>query len=572
MATRIKRNRPRSSPLNRHIASSERIASLAAPNSAKRRSIQTDKNLEGEWAFADPLKMFGYDQFAAYNPSELVTHKGLEIFDEMILDDQLASALAFKKRSVMASGWEIRSPEHHDSEWPPSEFIRNVLTNMKQPLEHVLDGVMTASEYGFSICEMVFEQISGGDWDGKLGIKVIKPKRPHNFEFKVDPYGNVEHIVQKFLGINDPKRNLDPRKFIHFKNNERFGNPYGHSDLEAAYRPWFVSDNANKWLAMMLERYGIPPMFFRFNPNSIGKSDQLVLKNIVETLQAATSAMIPGGKDSIELITPTVAGQVSTVFIPTLEYMDRAKARALQMPGLLGVTNDAMGSFARAKVVFDLFLLVIEYIRKLIASQVMDQQVIRPLIEMNFTKEEYHGHYPEFHFSPLTEPEYKDLMSQWRELTRVGSVKQAPEDEPHIRSLLGFPQRQKLPEDVMPITPKEVFGYHLAANMFKVNELRRAFGMEPINEPWADLPTGITAQMGIALVDEEGNIDLEKLKELDELHALGGEGVTGKAIDSVSKIRTRKGKGPFDTNKSDEVIEPDEVPGATGEPPPEPRK
>ena len=47
-----------------------------------------------ETAWADPTRMWRTaDNFITYNPSALVTRKGLDIFDKMRQDDQIKAAL-----------------------------------------------------------------------------------------------------------------------------------------------------------------------------------------------------------------------------------------------------------------------------------------------------------------------------------------------------------------------------------------------------------------------------------------------------------------------------------------------
>ena len=46
-----------------------------------------------ELAFYDPLQLFRLSGFKEYNPSQLVSQRGLDIFDEMLRDDQILSLI-----------------------------------------------------------------------------------------------------------------------------------------------------------------------------------------------------------------------------------------------------------------------------------------------------------------------------------------------------------------------------------------------------------------------------------------------------------------------------------------------
>src|SRR5262245_41322392 len=85
---------------------------------ADRRGIE--EAIRGEVAFADPRRLFpGNAPYTTYNPSTLVGVKGLHLFDEMKRDDQVKSALMFKKHAVITSGWQVSSPEGQPKDWEP---------------------------------------------------------------------------------------------------------------------------------------------------------------------------------------------------------------------------------------------------------------------------------------------------------------------------------------------------------------------------------------------------------------------------------------------------------------------
>ncbi len=132
-----------------------------------------------------------------------------------------------------------------------------------------------------------------------------------------------------------------------------------------------------------------------------------------------------------------MAGQATRVFIPALELYDKSIARALLMPGNLGLTADqAQGSYARAKVACDVFVLVVEKIRRDIEERVMQEQVIKPLVDLNYTVDAY----PQWKFLPISDDVRVDILDRWSALIGAGVVQRQPEDETHIRALLQFPE------------------------------------------------------------------------------------------------------------------------------------
>lgn len=426
---------------------------------AEHREPPKPRKTFGEVAFADPLGLYGGRAgFKSYNPSVLVTRKGLHTYDEMLRDDQVKAALAFKTSAITASGWKIESPGEKGEDWEQRRFLQDQLDSLPGTFEDAVGGLLTALRYGFAVQELIYEMVPDGEWKGKVGLSALKTRSPHSISFDVDEYGNIapEGIIQMHRhDVGERRLPLD--KFIVFQYENEFGNPYGRSDLEAVYKPWWLKDNAYKWLGMMLERYGIPPMVALYNPEMYDNTQILAMQQIFGSLQAATSGMIPrSAPENLELWAPQLAGQVGSVFVPTLDMLNRDIARALLMPGLLGVTPDQLGSFARAKVIFDVFLLVVERLRADL-SETINEQLVKRLIEMNFSGDEL----PKFSWTPLSEDDQGELLKTWGELLGAGAVTAQPDDEAHIRELLEFPERKEgdappatlLPPGMAPLPP-----------------------------------------------------------------------------------------------------------------------
>jgi phage gp29-like protein len=209
-----------------------------------------------------------------------------------------------------------------------------------------------------------------------------------------------------------------------------------------AYFPWWTKYNAQKWLAMLLERLGIPPIFGLYNPTKYAGGTLVEdLKRVLSNLQAATFGVIPRpDKDSLEFWAPELAGQATRVFIPSLDYLNNSISRAILMPNLIGMTSDqSQGSYARARVHFDVFLLVVESIRKDLAT-VINHQIVRPMLDLNYPGMEV---YPRWSFMPLTDDLRMELLNTWAKLVQIEAVQAQVEDEKHIRKVMQFPERRE---------------------------------------------------------------------------------------------------------------------------------
>lgn len=371
--------------------------------------------------------------FTKYNPSILVGRKGIKIFDIMMRDDQIKAALRFKRYAVLASGWEVQSPEGKDKEWEPRKTVETQLLNLYCTLEQGLDEMLSALAYGFSLTEKVWRAPTMKFVD----LIDMKTRYPFDVTFEQDAYGNI-------LAVEQSTMPLPYDKFVHYIHDAAFSNPYGTSDLEAAYRAYWIKDNTYKWMAMLLERMGIPPMFALYDQSLSGYVDEI--KKVMKNLQAATVAAIPrNSKESLELWSPELADNVAKVFIPALKQFNEDIARSLLLPGLLGFTPDgAVGSQARSQTHFDAFMLVVERIR-FFAEVKVNRGPVRDIVDFNYATAAVRGEYPKFKFLPLTNEVKKELYDAWCALIDKGAVIPLEEDETHIRSALRMPERDGTP-------------------------------------------------------------------------------------------------------------------------------
>lgn len=391
-----------------------------------------------ELALADPMRLYPSGFFTRYNPSELISTRGYRIIDQMRRDEQVHSAITFKKLAILAPGYEICPPKGKDAEWEPVEFLEGQLARMKGTLQAILMEVLTALDYGFSITEKVFEKRGG-----KVEIKYLKTRRPHDFVFDSDEYGNLRPNGLQQMNVPGPgggAQGMPVDKFMIFTHRYEFSNWYGTSDLEPAYRAWWSKKNAYAWLNMLLERYGVPPTYGLYNSKKYTPAQADQLFTVLKTLQAASSGIIPrGAPEDLELWSPELATQAKEVILPAIDRYDTHISRAILMPGLLGLNPEQVsGSLARSRVAFDVFLLTVEHLQTALADA-FQEQVLRHLLWFNYGdmgEEE-----PTFRFKPMTQDDKLQLFDSWYKAIAAGAITTTPEDEIHLREGLEFPER-----------------------------------------------------------------------------------------------------------------------------------
>lgn len=420
-----------------------------APPAAQKEP--TTKQLQSALAYVDPSRLISGWVQAPYNPGWLVTRKGLGIYDTMKRDEQVKAALKFKKSSVLASGWEVVSPGDQEEDWEVTQFVRNTLLGVQGGWHAVLTDILGALEYGYSVGERVYGEAEKGNWKGKVVLSRLQSIKPHYIDFVVDEFGVLHGITQQMAGL--AQQDLPIGKFVIYTHQKEFGNFYGISDLESAYRPWWTKDNAYKWLAVTLERFGLPPLFAMYDPNSYQGNQIEELKKVVARIQNATLGVIPRAtKDALEFWSQQLGKGSVDLFLQSLDRFDQHIARAVLVPSMIGVASDEgnNGSLARSQTHADSFLRVVAELQQDIAVGVVNAQIIPQLCDLNFPGLD---EYPIFRFLPYTDEQRLEVIKTWSELVGGKVVGRIEDDERHIRKVIGFPENDDIKIEALPEQP-----------------------------------------------------------------------------------------------------------------------
>lgn len=126
-------------------------------------------------------------------------------------------------------------PEDRDSpgDNAASEFLKWTVEKSIGWDRLILNIIRPALILGNSVNEKVLRGIDDSPkWRGMWGIRHIKNRDTSKLELRLDGYRNVLGVVNTVRGI----RTYSPGKIILFTHADLFDNPFGQSDLRAAYR------------------------------------------------------------------------------------------------------------------------------------------------------------------------------------------------------------------------------------------------------------------------------------------------------------------------------------------------
>ena len=384
-----------------------------------------------------------YGRLQRYNPDELVGRKGLTIYRKMAVDEQVKAAIYTKIFAVLSSGWEIQAPKLPEEEKEMAnevrEFVEWNFEEMEGHFDSKLQEMLTALIYGYSCAEKTFYLIDFGKFDGKIGQKDLKFRRPESIEFETDEHGNLSDD-----GVVQTGKKLPKAKFLIYSYRKQFSNWYGQSDLRETYRAWFLKDTILKYMSIGLERYGEPVADIS-HEGAITTTQRTNLENFLKNVQSR-SGLIHDAKIKLNFLSPTFRADM---FITAINLYDTHLRIAILMPGLMGMAAEAqVGSLARSGTEFNVFLWIVNQLR-LDLETVINEQVIKPLIDLNY--EVTGGQYPKFKFREVDEEHEAQLYDMWLAGVTSGNLKKFPEDEAKMRGTLGL--AEKTDEELEPEEP-----------------------------------------------------------------------------------------------------------------------
>jgi hypothetical protein len=336
------------------------------------------------------------DSYEYADFDKVIAEKGLTVYREMKYDDQVKFCLLLKKFLILASGWEVEGTNEEQT-----NFVRDNFKSMNRSFSTILFEMLTAIDYGFSVSELIWEKEKNATPSHVL-LKNIKTKFPWDIEFNYDEYGNL--LEEEGLMIQSEPMPLD--KFVIYSFMEEFGNKLGESDLKGVYSAVWFKKIVWKFWARHLERFG-SPIVKGHVPVGTSSDESKKFKAMITRLHNIVGLVLPrnkGGEEfDFELVETKREG--GGQFLEGIINADDRIARGLLIPTLFGASKQQYGSYALGTEQFKVVYKFLSFLGANFAEEAINRQVIKRLIDYNFTNPEY----PIFRFKPLDVELVKDF-------------------------------------------------------------------------------------------------------------------------------------------------------------------
>lgn len=229
----------------------------ARPPAAIRRLTPDQRRRIGrEFVAATAISPYGANALASLPQpiDDLARDFGNDIYQQMLLDAQVAACVNTLKTSILEDGPEL-SPavaDQADPRYRQAVEIRDraarMLATLETPFDDVLWTMLDAMSFGNKVAEIVnvLERDDGRTW---LRIRAIKPKPRQSVAFVVDAYLNLIGILGADAGQQSPQAGApltpgDPRilprdRFAILTWRPQDNDPRGTSILRPAYEAWW---------------------------------------------------------------------------------------------------------------------------------------------------------------------------------------------------------------------------------------------------------------------------------------------------------------------------------------------
>lgn len=409
------------------------------PNTRRRgrgRNIEKEATVVGSQLVSWALPGGKNGDFEMMSPDDLLTRRGWKVYREMMADDQVKAAIAYKKILIAARPFDIKPASEDQVDKDAAEFIQKNFESLK--FKSILMEMLSALEFGFSAGEILWE-IKGET--PQLHLKNVKFRDPEFMHIRVNKHGDITEFVQKVnTNIAEMREiKIKPEKMLHYAYQRQFSNHQGVSDLRAAYRAWWSKKYVTQFWNIFLERFGSPLMMMKYQKGASQKLKDS-LKSIMTNLSSKTDILVPEGV-AIELIEATRGGQAG--FDTALNYYDSRIATAILIPALLGMGLDTKrGSDSQSRLHLRTLMKVIQLTGEEIAKEV-DEKIIKQIVDANFNTDKY----PTMIFQDYGEFEAFEITDAIKELFNAGILDLDQEDINYARSVLGMQIRGEDNED-----------------------------------------------------------------------------------------------------------------------------
>lgn len=332
--------------------------------------------LDREQAAVEIAAAFRYG--SALDEDDLLRTRGERVYDEMIQDAQVQAALTVKKFGVLDAEWEIVAGGEDEASRRAAELVRFALGQLRGSVTRILLNALDAFAHGYSVQEVNYAQCEQEPWRGMVVWQSIKSKPPRLFRLETDPYRNLKSLYLRLPGGSEQP--MPAEKFVIYSYNGSYESPYGRSDLRAAYKHWWAKGLLLKFWLLSLEKFGSPTVK-GVVPRHVPDAERQELLRVLDRIQQETAVVLP---EDVQIELLEGKSPIGAAYLQAVQYHNKEIARAIIGQTLTTDEGTRTGSLALGEVHYRVMQLYFRALRRDLAEQVMETQLFRRLVDINF--------------------------------------------------------------------------------------------------------------------------------------------------------------------------------------------
>ncbi len=248
----------------------------------------------------------------ATNPDKVLRSesggKGIELYEDLLRDSEVASALQKRKLAVIGREWEVLPASEKAADVKIADFVRKVFEGFGY--DDFRQALMSGIVLGFKPAEIMWEYSEGDVW-----VKDIVGRASRRFVFDLQGMPRLLTLQNMVDGIEVPDR-----KFVIYRNVSDNGSKYGDALGRSLFWPWWFRKNGIKFWAIFADKFGAPTGVGKY-PAGTPQDKQQKLLEAVNAIQQETGIVIPDNM-LIELLEAERTGSVNT-YESFCSYMDK---------------------------------------------------------------------------------------------------------------------------------------------------------------------------------------------------------------------------------------------------------
>lgn len=384
-------------------------------------------------------------ELVPYMGDELLEKKKIEVYDEIMRDEEVAGAIEDNKLMRLRTGWHIKSADDSPLAIEQKEFVEYNLENIEGSFDDDIREGMDAQHMGVSIAEMVWTR-KKTRWGERDCLINLKSKNLKWYNLHTDDFDNLQEWGIVNISSIDFGMKYRSDKFVVYSFNKRYENIWGTSRLRPLYQLWYIKQMAIRAWGIFIEKFGHPfPVFkTKGNPDITTRN---YLDSLIKQIRYETGFRIP---DSVEFSFVQASNTAPEVHEKLIRYINEQIRKRLQGQTSTSGT-DQHGTYGKAKQGENVLYDYVEFQGNDYAEKVVNKQIIKSIIDYNYFDTEF---YPEFEWNEQRQEDIKDNINLYYTGISNRTITAIPEDELKIRRDLGFPERNVKTPIAQPSVPE----------------------------------------------------------------------------------------------------------------------